>query len=290
MKKLLFGTAGIPHSAKVESSVGGIRQVRMLGLKCMELEFVQGVRVGEDKTKEIAEAAKEDEIALSVHAPYFINFNSQEKQKVYASRQRLLQSARIGSLCGAASVIFHPGFYMGKEKAAAYKVIKQEIERIVNTLKDEGNPMLIRPEVTGKHSSFGDLEEVLALSSEIDNVLPCVDFSHLHARTGRYNSYEEFCSVLNFVNDELGKEALHNMHIHIAGIQYGPKGERKHLNLEESDMNYSDLLRALRDYDVCGTVICESPNLEEDAVLLQKKYKSLSRNKKKTALSKMGEC
>ena len=274
MKKLLFGTAGIPNSAQIDSSIEGIKQVKKLGLGCMELEFVQGVRVNEEMAVKIAKTAKENRVILSVHAPYFINFNSPDKKKVHASRYRLLRSARIGHLCGAVSVVFHPGFYMEKEKVDVYKVIKQEIAQITKVLKDEGNTILIRPEVTGKLSSFGDLGEVLRLSREIENVLPCVDFAHLHARTGEYNSYEEFCKVLKLIEHKLGKTALQEMHIHVAGIQYGPRGERKHLNLEESDLNYSDLLKALKDFDVRGIIICESPNLEEDALLLQKKYKS----------------
>jgi deoxyribonuclease-4 len=164
---------------------------------------------------------------------------------------------------------------MERERGDVYKVIEQEIAQITKVLKDEGNTILIRPEVTGKLSSFGDLGEVLRLSRDIENVLPCVDFAHLHARTGEYNSYEEFCKVLKLIEHKLGKTALQEMHIHVAGIQYGPRGERKHLNLEESDLNYSDLLKALKDFDVKGIIICESPNLEEDALLLQKKYKSL---------------
>jgi deoxyribonuclease-4 len=277
MKKLLFGTAGIPHSTEKHSSIEGIKQVKKLGLNCMELEFVRGVSVNEEMASKIAKTAKENRIILSVHAPYFINFNSSDKKKVHASRHRLLQASRIGHLCGAVSVVFHPGFYMGEEKGSVYKVIQQEILQVTEILQDEGNTILLRPEVTGKGSSFGDLEEVLRLSSEIENVLPCVDFAHLHARTGEYNSYDEFCSVLMLIENELGKEALQDMHIHVAGIEYGPKGERKHLNLEESDLSHSDLLRAFKSFDVKGIVICESPNLEGDALLLQKKYKSLSR-------------
>ncbi len=285
MKKLLFGTAGIPHSAKNDSSIEGIKQVKKLGLKCMELEFVQGVRVDEEMAVEISKVAKQNGIVLSAHAPYFINFNSLDKKKIHASRHRLLQSARIGHLCGAISVVFHPGFYMGKEKGDVYKIMKQEILQIVKILKDEDNPILIRPEVTGKISSFGDLGEVLRLSCEIENVLPCVDFAHLHARTGKYNSYEEFCKVLMFIKKKLGEEALQEMHIHVAGIQYGPKGERKHLNLKDSDLNQSDLLCALKEFDVKGIVICESPNLEEDALMLQKRYKSLLKRKKQVVLN-----
>jgi len=100
-------------------------------------------------------------------------------------------------------------------------------------------------------------------------------FAHWHARTGKYNSYEEFCGVLIRVEKKLGKNALKNMHIHVAGIAYGNKGELNHLNLLESDFNYVELLRALNDFKVGGLLICESPNLEDDARLLQTTYTNL---------------
>ena len=65
------------------------------------------------------------------------------------------------------------------------------------------------------------------------------------------------------------------MHLHISGIRYGDKGERNHLDLEESDFEYVELLQALKDHDAGGIVICESPNLESDAALLQGTYQTL---------------
>jgi deoxyribonuclease-4 len=106
-------------------------------------------------------------------------------------------------------------------------------------------------------------------------VAPCLDFSHWHARTGKFNSYPEFEAVLLQLRQRLGDEALANMHIHVSGIRYSQKGEMNHLNLEESDLQYKELLRALKDYGVKGMLICESPNLEEDALLLQATYSSL---------------
>ena len=136
--------------------------------------------------------------------------------------------------------------------------------------------MWIRPETTGKATQWGDLEEIVNLSKEIDRVLPCVDFSHLHARyAGEYNTYDEFCKIFDFIGKELGQKALDNFHAHLAGIEYTRKGERKHLNLEESDMNYKDLMRAMKKFDIKGAIVCESPNIEEDAMLLKKYYKSL---------------
>jgi deoxyribonuclease-4 len=153
--------------------------------------------------------------------------------------------------------------------------VKENLEHILAQLREEGNGVTIRPEITGKGSQFGTLEEVLQLSAEVEGLAPAVDFAHLHARAGRVNSYDEFAAILGQVESALGRKALDDIHIHVSGIEYGPKGERKHLVFADSDFRYADLLRALKDFDVRGLLICESPNLEEDALLLQGTYHSL---------------
>ena len=127
----------------------------------------------------------------------------------------------------------------------------------------------------GKASQFGTVEEILRLCAELEGLAPCMDFAHWHARTGKSNSYDEFTSILIQIKNKLGQVALDNMHIHVSGIAYGNKGETKHLNLQDSDFQYTELLKALRDYNVKGTIICESPSIEDDAILLKNTYKSL---------------
>ena len=273
MKDLLFGTAGIPLSANPRTTSDGIKHVRKLGLGCMELEFVHSVNISKEKAPEIKKTAEDNNIVLSCHAPYYINLNSAEKAKVKASIDRITNSARILNLCGGYSVAFHAGFYMGMDSKKVYDTIKNNIKEITRTLKNEENNVWIRPETTGKETQFGNVDEILQLSEEFDNVMPCVDFAHLHARTnGKYNSYSEFCSILEKIEKTLGKRGLDNMHIHITGIAYGPKGEKHHLTLQESDLKYKELLKALKDFKVKGVAISESPNIEEDALLMQKVY------------------
>ncbi|MGN0015405.1 MAG: TIM barrel protein, partial [Candidatus Gastranaerophilaceae bacterium] len=147
---------------------------------------------------------------------------------------------------------------------------------IMKTLQEENNNVWIRPETTGKATQWGDLEEIVKLSTMFDRVLPCVDFAHLHARSGGdYNTYDEFCKIFEFIGNELGDIALKNFHAHIAGIEYSNKGEKRHLILEESDMNYKDLIKAFKKFDVKGVIVCESPNIEGDAKLLKDFYNSL---------------
>jgi deoxyribonuclease-4 len=271
---LLFGTAGVPFSAEDDSTLAGIERIKALGLDCQEIEFVQGVRMGLDMARAVREKAEALGVRLSVHAPYHINLNSEDPGKRLASQERLLKTARVGDACGAASAVFHAAFY-GKDTAeTAYGAVKGELKTVLSILRNERLKIALRIETMGKRSQFGSLDEVLSLCRELDGLQPCLDFSHLHAREGKINSYEEFERVLAKVARKLGPRALKNVHIHIAGIHYGDKGEIKHLNLEETDFRYDEWLQALRDLGVEGLVICESPNLEGDAVMLKKLYQA----------------
>ena len=276
MNQILFGTAGIPLSANPRTTPDGIKYVKKLGLGAMELEFVHSVNISEEKAPQIKKIAEENNIILTCHAPYFINLNSLEKEKIKASIGRIVNSARILNLCGGYSVAFHAGFYMGQEPKKVYDSIKNNLKKILQILKDEGNNVWVRPETTGKETQFGNVDEILQLSQELDNVMPCVDFAHFHARTnGKYNSYAEFCSILEKIEKTLGKKGLENMHMHITGIAYGPKGEKNHLTLKESDLKYQELLKALKDFNVKGIAISESPNIEEDALMMKKVFEKL---------------
>jgi deoxyribonuclease-4 len=275
MKELLFGTGGTPHSAKTPSAIDGIKRIAELGLGCMELEFVYGVRMAEASARLVAETAQDLGVKLSAHGPYYINLNAREPEKIAASQERIIQTARIGNLCGAESVVFHAAFYLKDPPEKTYQVVKKNLAEVMNQLKKENNLIVVRPEVMGKPSQFGTIEEIIRLCQELEGVDICMDFAHWHARTGQANSYDEFISILEQIKGGLGDEAIKNMHIHISGIAYAQKGERKHLDLPDSDLNYIALLRALKDYGVKGLVICESPSLEEDARLLQETYQNL---------------
>lgn len=276
LKGLLFGPAGVPLSASSRSTLDGIPQVKKLGLDCMELEFVRGVRMSPDMAEQVKSLAEKHGVVLTAHAPYYINLNSSDSAKTQASIKRILETARITSICGGYSITFHAAYYMSLSKEKVYDVVKSHLRNITRTLKAEGVNLWIRPETTGKTSQFGDVDELIRLSQEVEQVLPCIDFAHLHARSnGKVNSYSEFCAVLERLEKGLGRQVLGNMHIHMSGIEYSEKGERNHLILKDSDMKYEELLKALNDFKCKGCIINESPNLEEDALLMKKTYQQI---------------
>jgi len=274
--KLLFGTAGPPGGDADGGTVGGIRRARASGLGCMEVEFVRGVKMGEATAAAVRAAAGECEIKLSCHAPYYINLASPDREKRKSSIMRLFEAARIGRLCGADSTVFHPGFYMGRKPGKIYVSIRSSLEKVLKMMKEAGvEGMALRPELTGKPSQFGDLDEILRLSADLENTAPCVDFSHYYSRSaGAFNTQEDFAGAVEKIGAVLGGAAVENLHLHISGILHGPAGERCHRPLEDSEFRYRDLLRALAAAGAGGRVICESPNevKEKDALLMQRCY------------------
>ncbi len=271
MKELLFGTAGIPLSTPESGILAGIEQVRKLGLSALELEFVRRINIPLEKGSLVKETAEKEKIILTCHASLFVNLNSTEKEKVIASKQRILNSARIAHACGAFSITFHAAFYQKAQPEKVYLRVKEEMQEMISILQEEGNDIWLRPETTGKPRQWGSLKEILQLSQEMEQVMPCIDFAHLHAReNGKNNSLAEFREILAEVEKSLGRRGLETLHLHMSGIHYGEKGEKHHLILEESDFKYQELMQALKEFRAAGVLISESPNLEEDALLMKK--------------------
>ena len=277
----LFGTVGSPISTpkKPGGSVGAIQHSASMGLYTFELGWVRSINVTEATCAAIKAAGIESNVALSVHATYFFNLNATTDEWP-KSRKRLMDACYFGHLAGATDIIFHPGSYF---KAPAVEVLKVAIPRLrefVKELRDNGNPVTLRPETMGKIAMLGSFEDTLEMSAEVEGVQPCIDFAHLHARhgDGSVNSYAEWDKLLKTLKKKLGAQALKTMHIHLSGIEYGPKGEKKHLPVAEADLKYKDLFKALADHKCAGRLLCESPKMEEDAVLLMKAWGKISKS------------
>ena len=274
-----FGTVGSPMGTpkKPGGSVGAISFSREIGLDALELGWVQSVRVTEATCAAIKAAGSENGIALSVHAPYFINLNANDDEWP-KSRQRLMDAAHYGNLAGATDIIFHPGSYFGNDPAEVLKVAVPRLQGCLDELRAAGNPVILRPETMGKSAMLGSFEDTLEMGKSIPGVEPCLDFAHLHARPGdgTINTYEEWSRYLEMYRTALGEAALKRLHIHLSGIEYGPKGEKNHLKLAEADLDLAALFRALKEFGCGGRILCESPIMEEDALNMLKAWKEIS--------------
>jgi deoxyribonuclease-4 len=274
--RLLFGTAGVPNSTvKKNNPVEGVKRIHELALDCMQLEFAHGVRMKEEVSSALRKVSYELGVPLTSHGPYYINLNAREQDKIDSSVERIIQTAKISDLCGAESMTFHAAFYMKDSPYDVFDLVEKSLNVIEERLSRLDIEIELRPELTGKTSQFGSLEELISLSKSVTSCKPCMDFSHLYARTGNVNDYKGFCETLETLKTELGPNALKEMHIHISGISSNSKGDLKHLNLEKSKFNWKDLMKALKDMDCRGYVVCNSPNLEVDAAMLKQYYVAL---------------
>jgi deoxyribonuclease IV len=277
-----FGTVGSPTGTpkKPGGSVGAIQFSRSIGLNTLELGWVQSVRVTEATCALIKQCGSDECITLSVHAPYFINLNALDDEWP-KSRKRLMDAAHYGNLAGATDIIFHPGSYFGSDPAEVLKLAIPRLKGCVDELRKAGNPVTLRPETMGKSAMLGSFEDTLEMSKAIKGVLPCMDFAHLHARPGdgTMNTVKEWTKVLEAYQAALGKAALKTLHIHLSGIEYGPKGERNHLPIDESDLKLKLLFKVLKEFGCGGRILCESPIMEVDALNMKKSWMKISREK-----------
>lgn len=244
-----FGPAGLGPVAAAEDN---LKELAKKGLKACEIAFTYGVYIkNEEDAIRIGKKASELDIELSVHAPYWVNLNSAEKAKREATRERILESCRIGELLGAKVVVFHPGYY-GKNREASFDVIKEGVVEIMKEIKERSWKIKIAPETMGKVNVFGSVEEISRLAKETGCAF-CIDFAHILARDKKVD-YEKIRKL--FPQKE--------WHCHFSGIVYGDKGEKNHRTTLREE--WKELLGELKKLDKSVRIINESPTMIEDCV------------------------
>ena len=272
---LRFGTSGVPLSSAKPSSEAGIARARQLGLDHLELAWGNGVKMKDATADRIAAAARQHGISLTAHAPYYVNLCG-SPEILERSLGRLVESGRLGTRCGAESVTFHAGFFGTMSAPRARRCVTRGLRQVTKTLRKSGVRLDLRPELTGRPSQVGALEDLLEWSANVPGVRPCIDFSHHVARhSGGQNGYAFFAAMLDAVRTQLGEPALKRLHVHVSGIEWGPRGERRHVALRETRFRWRELLRALKDFQVEGWLVCESPAMEEDALQLQRAWRRM---------------
>jgi len=271
MDRLRFGISGLPlgQGGRKFTYATGIAYLAQIGLDAMELPFVRSVNVTAKNCEAVRAAGAAHDVALSAHGSYYVNLNGDAAIRA-KSLERIRAAAAGIRLAGGRRVVFHPGFYLGGDRAAAAAAIAACLDDLA------GEDAEFCLETTGKPTQFGTAEEIAALCQGRPNCRVCIDFAHIHARgNGALRRYDDFAAILQLVWRELGRAALDDLHMHVSGIEYTARGERRHLPLLEGDLDYMALLKALRDFGARGRLIVESPLLERDALILKTAYHSL---------------
>lgn len=232
-----------------------------MGLDCMEVAFTYGVRMKAEEAKAVGAVARARGIRLSVHAPYYINLAADDETKLAASKERILASCRMAAIMGGRNVVFHAGFYQGHPAEKTFDRIAKAIAELQAAIRKNRWAVALCPETTGKPSQFGSLGEILALARETGCEYT-VDFSHLLARAGGGLEYGE-------VLDRLPRR----FHAHFSGIEFGPKGERRHLKTTRAF--FLPLAEALAGRGLDVTLINESPQPYRDAAMMKRVIRRL---------------
>ncbi len=257
---IYLGPAGSPFGCK--STEEGIRRVSALGLNAMEVQFVRGVKMGKETAKRVGALAKEKEVRLSAHAPYYVNLNSDEKEKIEASKKRIVQTAEIAEEMGAYIIAIHAGYYGGKTSEETTEKIKAGLEECEE--ETAGLKVKLGIETAGKKGAWGSLMEISKVCTK--KIVPVVDFAHIHARGGGIlNSTGDFEKVVGEYERIYDKF----LHVHYSCINFGQRGELNHLTLDKKQPDFSFLAPVLKKkkYDI--TIISESPVLEQDSLRMR---------------------
>jgi deoxyribonuclease IV len=268
--KIKIGPSGVSGLSYEEA----FEYMKDNGLKAFEVPFTYGVRIDKQRSVEIGRLAYKNKISLSVHAPYYINLASLDKDKIAASKQRILLSCERAETMiidnasdQSVNIVFHIGFYQGRKSEEVYGLVKEEIMDLMQTIKYRGYRVTLCPETTGKPSQFGSLDEIHRLMLDTGCGI-CVDFAHLWAREQGKKSFDSIAM-------EVAKLDLNNIHAHFSGIDYGPKGEKKHIPFTEKYINeYADSLKRMPLKQL--TIVCEAPNPMQDALYLKSRLENLS--------------
>ncbi|MGI6192044.1 MAG: TIM barrel protein [Christensenellales bacterium] len=251
-----------------------------MGLDAFEYSFGRGVRMSQNTASAIRASMEEYGIALSVHAPYFINLCVEDEERVDKNRRYFLETARAARMMGADRAVFHPGAVTNMTRERAMELAQPLLKRILDELEDEGlGSVRFCAETMGKLNQFGDLDEMIRLCAADERLIPAVDFAHLHARgNGALNSTGDFEKVLDALENGLGKERAKKMHVHFSTIEYTKMGEKRHRTFAETDYGprFEHLAPLLVSRGYEPRIICESNGtMAEDAKAMRDIYFSI---------------
>ncbi len=275
-----FGPAGNSESFAAMKYKGSLQipeYVEKMGLDAYEYQCGRGVNIGLDKAAELGRLAKEKNIALSLHAPYYISMSSVEPEKRDNSINYILSSARAVNAMGGNRIVVHTGSCGKISREEALELACDTMKKAIDALDNEGlSNIRICPETMGKMNQLGTLEEVIALCELDERLLPCIDFGHLNARTlGGLKEKSDFEEIFDAIENRLGISRLREFHSHFSKIEYTTGGEKKHLTFEDTVFGPEPemMLELVAKKNCCPTIICESAGTQaEDAKAMKDIY------------------
>ena len=253
-----------------------------LGLNGYEIECGRGVRIAAKTYELLPQIAKENNIVLSLHTPYFISLSSENEETRLKSLTYIEESAQAAHKLGAKKIVVHSGSCAKMTREQALELARDTLARAQKMLDEKGlSDIIICPETMCKINQLGTLSEVIELCGVDERFLPCVDFGHLNARTlGGIKTKADYAAILDEIEDKLGHERLKSFHVHFSKIMYTAGGEKEHLTFEDEKYGpqYQPLMELFRQRDLQPSIICESAGTQaEDAAQMKKYYESLDK-------------
>lgn len=272
-----FGAAGNSDSFYEQGNKSSLEMPAWLaemGLNAYEYQCSRGVRIKEQFAGKLGAAARANNIALSIHAPYYINLSTEDPEMKQRTKGHIIKSMRAAQWMGAATVVMHPGGGPGKDRTASYNRAKNALAEILKAAADEGLINIkLAVETMGKINQIGSLDEILDLCTVAENVVPCVDFGHLHAvNQGSLIDKDSFAQVLDKISQSLGVDALKHLHIHFSPIEFTKAGEKKHRTTLEKEYgpDFAPLAELIIERNMEPTIICESNGRQAEDALVYK--------------------
>lgn len=277
--EIKFGPAGNAQSfadAGFKATVDAPRWLHEMGLNAYEYQCGRGVNIGEETARKIAAQAALHDIAMSLHAPYYINLSNRDEERVQKNIGYVLASCQAATWLGADRIVVHTGGVGKQSRTKAFENTKENVRDILDAVEQARYTTTICLETMGKQSVIGSAEEIFELVALDDRLLPCIDFGHLNARTcGKCSTEEEFTQVLNLMENIIGTERARVFHSHFSHIEYGPKGEVRHLTFadEQYGPDFAPLAKLIAQRGWIPRFICESAGTQaEDAKQMMDMY------------------
>lgn len=284
-----FGPSGNSQSfydAGYKSSLDMPKWLADRGLDAYEYSVTKGIRFKEETARKIGNQARENNIFLSMHAPYYINLANPDAQKREKSKAYIADTLEAAEWMGAQRIVFHPGSRGKLEREEAFKLVLNTFEEVLDVVyKKQYHNIALCPETMGKINQIGTLEEVLQLCKLDKKVIPTIDFGHINARNmGSLQDKEDFEKLMDTIEQYLGKQRTSTIHIHFSRIEYTAGGERRHWTYADTQFgpNFEPLAEILVERDLKPVVICESKGtMAEDAMLFREIYNNIQNKKGK---------